>query len=721
MAPISLITSPANCYFDQDINSLPLHELLKIKTTTAAKREHSLQESPAFVEIISQNDLQRRGYKDLSYLLDDLAGIQISRTYGDNYFSTLWRGVRHTIGSSYLILIDGIKFNHLYNNETEILASLPMSNIKHIEVVYGPGSVAYGHDAVVGIINIITDKIRNTNQGFIQVGENNKRVIDLHLLSKLNDFTLSFSARVDDGDVDFGKADQYRWTDPELLRNPDIWGGFTERFGGLSSPHKNRGIDLRLFNQNHELAVQYFQLARGYGLEYTFDHSLPDAGLWYETDSSFSWRWQRQLDHNLRVRTLLRNRHSDIDDDSFFIEGYLASSATSNQLERLVDASYWESINESNSASAELSWQPARRWNLLAGIELENKNLQKAYNIQFGPSLAPRQIALDTYPLPSPPTSDTVANNHIKTRQRSLYALAEYLLSPDQSSDRHNLHFGLRSDNHSEYNTETSFRTGYVGQFNQATFKLFYGEAFQEPSARLLYGGWQGSGSDPDLNPRDAATWEFNANYQFNQFLISANLFQMESKNLFNTTDDGAVNAGKAHSEGGNVRVQYRSDTTALQDLSVWLVYSRIKAKEQNFNLNNQLVWQETGDLADSTIHFGSYLTFNPRWQLNLRGRYYGDRIPVDTNPLDKIDEFIALDLNLSYSPTSLSQLKLALDVTNLFDKTYFHPGVRSASASMVNGGSLNNDGVWIGSESFYNAQIPQPGRELRLSLYWRF
>ena len=718
-----LLPLSVEAYLDRDINSLSLHELLKIKTTTASKRAQSLQETPALVEIITQNDLQRRGYKDLSYLLDDLTGIQVSRTFGDNYFNTLWRGVRHTIGSSHLILIDGIEFNHLYNNEAEVLAAFPMSNIKHIEVVYGPASVAYGNDAVVGIINIITDKEKNSSNGFVQFGEQDTRVLDINWFKQFDDYTLSITARYDDGDLDFSKANSYRWTQSELLTNRDIWGGFADEFGDLSSPHKNRGFDARLFNQNHEIALQFYRLAGGYGLEYTFDHSLPDVGLWIENDLSFLWRWQNQLSENLHIKTLMRYRESDIDDNSFFIESYLTTNANTGAAERLVDASYWESENDSVTASVEMNWQMDMNWNFLGGLEFESKDLQKAYNINFGPSLPPQQIDLQTYQFPQPPSFDTVANNRIETEQHSFYGLAEYQLptkDPDSDS-QHHLHFGVRNDRHSEYDNETSIRTGYVGQWSRVTTKLFYGEAFQEPSPRLLYGGWQGSGSDPNLNPRTAATWEFNINYQFDDLLLSANIFRMTSKNLFNTTDDGAINAGKGKSTGGDLRLQYRPDTQVLQDFSLWASYSWLDAREQSFNDNNQLVWLDSGDLASQTVHFGSYLTINPRWQLNLRGRYYGNRTPIETNPLDKIESFTSVDLNLTYSPDTLSHLKFTLEVTNLFDETYFHPGVRSASASPTNTGSVNANGVWIGSESFYNAQIVQPGREARLTLYYQF
>jgi len=213
-----------------------------MKVSTASKQEQSLDESPAFIEIVTQDDIKRRGYKDLSYLLDDIAGVQVTRSFSDNYFNTLWRGVRHTIGSSYLILVDGIKFNHLYNNETEILATFPLSNIKQIEIVHGPASVTYGNDAVVGIINVITNKNLKNSEVFVQLGENNKQVIDFTTFINIKNYQLRITGRYDQGSLDLSNGDNYRWTNTELLSNTSIWGYFSAQYGEEKSEHRNKAL-----------------------------------------------------------------------------------------------------------------------------------------------------------------------------------------------------------------------------------------------------------------------------------------------------------------------------------------------------------------------------------------------------------------------------------------------------------------------------------------------
>ncbi len=49
-----------------DLFAYSLQDLLNMKVTTVSKQEQSLDESPAFKEIITQDDIKRRGYKDLN-------------------------------------------------------------------------------------------------------------------------------------------------------------------------------------------------------------------------------------------------------------------------------------------------------------------------------------------------------------------------------------------------------------------------------------------------------------------------------------------------------------------------------------------------------------------------------------------------------------------------------------------------------------------------------
>ena len=53
-------------------------------------------------------------------------------------------------------MINGIEENDNWSNIAYMARQYPLSNIKAIEILYGPSSTMYGPRAFVGTINIIT-------------------------------------------------------------------------------------------------------------------------------------------------------------------------------------------------------------------------------------------------------------------------------------------------------------------------------------------------------------------------------------------------------------------------------------------------------------------------------------------------------------------------------------------------------------------------------------
>jgi len=699
-----------------DLINLSLQELLSVKVTSASMTEQNVNEAPARVEVITAEDLRRRGYKDLSYIFEDITGIAVTRTFGDNYFNVFWRGVRHTVGNSMLLLLDGNKLNHLYTNESEIIAALPINAIERVEIVYGPASVLYGSDAVVGIVNIVTRQDAGLELT-LETGSNQKRTADLYWQHTGKAFSWQLAARWNQGNTDFRRADQYLWTNPELIRDTRIWGEWANAYGQLKSAKRQRAIDLSLKRGNSEIRYLFAEISSGYGLEYTFDHVLPNSGPWLEPTTSVSWKHKFEQSERFWLLTELRYLNTSFDSRSQFVEGYLSQDATGNPI-RLTDFSYWQSKNRSRTLKLRSYWQVKENVNWINGFEFEHRNLQKAYNINFGPALPPELVDLDNYPFPAIPDGDVVADNRKNISKHSFYSLLQYEL-PNFYNSSHTIHMGLRLEENSEYSVESNIRAGYVGNWPEFTMKLFYGEAFQDPPARLLYGAWQGSGADPDLKPRDADTLELNMDWMRQNWSVGLNLYDMQSNNLFNTIPGGAINSGLGESRGGDIRVIYRNERIELVDLLKFRAgFSWVRSKEQLLDDNNNLVWEPVGDVAEQMFHFGLDVDVNERWNIGLRGRWYAPRKTIKSNPVDEVDSLAVLDLSFDYHPPRKNwQLHFAID--NLTDALVFHPGVRSAGASLTPG-FFNSDGVWIGSGDFYNSKIVQPGREYRLQFTWK-
>ncbi|MDZ4191129.1 MAG: TonB-dependent receptor [Pseudomonas sp.] len=136
---------------------------------TATGFEQSVKDAPAAITVISAEELKKRSYTDITDALKNVAGVQIAG--GGVERSIQIRGM--TSGYT-LFLIDGrpMQGNDSFGlngtqNGTPINFLPPIEAIERIEVIRGPASSLYGSDAMGGVINIITKKIRNEFAGSI--------------------------------------------------------------------------------------------------------------------------------------------------------------------------------------------------------------------------------------------------------------------------------------------------------------------------------------------------------------------------------------------------------------------------------------------------------------------------------------------------------------------------------------------------------------------------
>jgi vitamin B12 transporter len=108
--------------------------------------------------VITRQQLERSGGKDLSQLLNEQAGIYIgganSNPGKDKSVYLRGAGVDHT-----LITIDGVPVYDASGIGGNFdIRNIAIDNIERIEILKGSQSTLYGSDAIAGVINIITKK-----------------------------------------------------------------------------------------------------------------------------------------------------------------------------------------------------------------------------------------------------------------------------------------------------------------------------------------------------------------------------------------------------------------------------------------------------------------------------------------------------------------------------------------------------------------------------------
>ena len=166
--------------------------LIDRQITSVSKASESLAEAPATVIVISEEKIRNRGYNDITEALADLPGFDITLGKGPTYSHIYQRGYRSVLTDRTLFLIDGVEENDLSSNHAFMSRQYPLSNVKRIEVIYGPTSTMYGANAFVGVVNIVTknpnDMIRQGRKFGIQAtggyGSFNTRFFDVTAAAK---------------------------------------------------------------------------------------------------------------------------------------------------------------------------------------------------------------------------------------------------------------------------------------------------------------------------------------------------------------------------------------------------------------------------------------------------------------------------------------------------------------------------------------------------------
>ncbi len=388
---------------------------------------------------------------------------------------------------------------------------------------------------------------------------------------------------------------------------------------------------------------------------------------------------------------------------------------------RLLFLSYWQTLNSSWSIFQDFEVSLRDNLSFVTGIKYEYKNLQKAYDINTAPGIFPDLVdASDPIRYPAPPLAAYQYQNRIIWQDRAVYFQGKYTV------DESNLiNLGVRVDNNSSYGTARTVRTSYVTHFGKFTAKFLYGESFQEPIPRNLYGGWTGSGSDPSLKPEESHTYETNVSYSAANFSNLLSLYFVQNSGTIIGFTGGARNAGDRSVLGLDYHMQGIIPGAPGKQLKAWAYYSTILRKEElKFGSDGSRIGKgEIGDLAHQKVYFGVNWRVNTNLNALLRGRFIGDRTPIDTNPFNVIDGYFTMDLNLTYENLFAPGVTVGLKIVNLLDRKYYHPGIREANSGDPDTFAADQSAIgwsgkaWNGSNGWYNSKLPQPRRMAMLSL----
>ncbi|CAH0151343.1 Colicin I receptor [Chryseobacterium sp. Bi04] len=359
---------------------------------TGAGYAQKVKDAPATISVISQADIKKRAYRDITDALQDIPGVFITGGGSTSDFS-----IRGAESGQTLVLIDGKRINTRETRPNSDGPGIeqgwmpPLETIERIEVVKGPMSSLYGSDAMGGVINIITKKLTDRWKGSVGTS----LIQQVHKESG-NTYQIDGYAA---GSI-VKDLLQMKITGSYSDRNEDTFvGGFTERvikaFGtelSLTPDQKN------VFKLNYDFNRQERNQTPGYSLAPNAKSSrnnyernvlsLSHKGDYsnFHTNSYLQYDNTNNPNRDMRYQTFVAYSLNN-----FNIKKHVISFGGEYRYEKLIDfgnkiKSEGEIINELTrwnwSAFAEGNWSLFDKLHLVTGARLDN---DQNYGSNFTP------------------------------------------------------------------------------------------------------------------------------------------------------------------------------------------------------------------------------------------------------------------------------------------------------------------------------------------------
>ncbi|MBU1424659.1 MAG: TonB-dependent receptor [Gammaproteobacteria bacterium] len=141
---------------------LSLGDLMKVGVESASRKSQSLSNTAAAAFVISAADIKRSGVLSIPEALRLAPGVEVAKL-SNNKWAVSIRGFNGRMANKLLVLVDGRSiYNSLYGGVIWEVENMPLEEISRIEVIRGSAGLAWGSNAVNGVVNIITKRAQDT-------------------------------------------------------------------------------------------------------------------------------------------------------------------------------------------------------------------------------------------------------------------------------------------------------------------------------------------------------------------------------------------------------------------------------------------------------------------------------------------------------------------------------------------------------------------------------
>jgi len=605
--------------------------LLDEVVITANKYPNKTSLTGKVVTVITKEQLERSGGKDLSQILTEQAGVYIggANSNAGKDKSLYLRGARvdHT-----LITIDGVPVydaSGIGNNFD--IRNLSADQIERIEILKGSQSTLYGSDAIAGVINIITKKIFTnpfSGNGLLSYGSNNS-------------FRANAGINGKTGIVDYNIA--YSFFDTK---------GINEAISNAANADKDG------FQQNSLQAGLGFQAGKNIRIQPYFRYNkiegdIDQGSFTDELDYAYTQKsYQAGVKNEFlfgktKLNVLYNYNHIDrlyIDDSVKSRNGFDTYSRGSYKgAEHFIDAYLTTPVGATSSK-------------FTGGVDFRSSNTGQEFSSVgfFGPY------------------STKYSKDSLQQNQLGLYAALNV-----NAKTGFNLELGNRLNIHSEYGSNYVFNINPSYLLNKK-FKLFanLSSGYRTPSLYQLFSEF----GNKQLKPESAFTAEAGIQYfsDDNKMMARVTAFNRDVKNViffyFNpsTFQSQYINQDKQKDHGAELELLFKP----TKKVSLKAFYSFVDGKISTVKNGKDTTYfnllrrpkHSAGLNAGIRINDKFFVSSNLSW-FDTRQDAYFDAMTFQTVNVT-LDSYILLDVYAEYAFCK-NKLKLFADLRNITDSKY--------------------------------------------------
>ncbi|MBA3027687.1 MAG: TonB-dependent receptor [Desulfobacteraceae bacterium] len=139
--------------YSEPTDSTSIHALHE-QVVTGSRMTQTPWNAGHTLAVITRDEIESFPAKDLADLLNTVSGLDVRQRGFSGVQSDI--SIRGSSHEQVLVLLDGVNMSDAQTSHHNMDIPVNLDDIERIEILKGPGARIYGHNAMAGVINIIT-------------------------------------------------------------------------------------------------------------------------------------------------------------------------------------------------------------------------------------------------------------------------------------------------------------------------------------------------------------------------------------------------------------------------------------------------------------------------------------------------------------------------------------------------------------------------------------